>query len=69
MTSHEHHNGQHEGCGQCSEVNQRVQFAAKNKKTENGASKKPKGFIGRFLDRLTKANEREFGRGGPSCCH
>lgn len=30
--------------------------------------KKPKGIFGRFLDRLAKANEREFGSDGPSCC-
>jgi YHS domain-containing protein len=29
---------------------------------------KPKGWWGRYLDRLTKANDREFGEGGP-CCH
>jgi YHS domain-containing protein len=28
---------------------------------------KPKGPFGRFLDRLTKANEKVFGRHGPSC--
>ncbi|MBU4567216.1 MAG: YHS domain-containing protein [Proteobacteria bacterium] len=28
---------------------------------------KPKGWWGRFLDRLAKANEKEFGEGGPSC--
>ena len=28
---------------------------------------KPKGPFGRFLDRLTKANEKVFGRTGPSC--
>jgi YHS domain-containing protein len=27
------------------------------------------GPFGRFLHRLAKANEEEFGRGGPSCCH
>ena len=29
---------------------------------------KPKGRWGRFLDRLAKANEKEFGASGP-CCH
>jgi YHS domain-containing protein len=29
--------------------------------------KKPKGWIGRYLERLTKANQSEFGGGGPSC--
>ena len=28
---------------------------------------KPKGPFGRFLDRLTMANENVFGRHGPSC--
>ena len=32
-------------------------------------SVKRRGLIGRWLDRLTKANEREFGGNGPSCCH
>jgi YHS domain-containing protein len=30
---------------------------------------KPKGFFGRFLQRLAKSNEKAFGPGGPSCCH
>ena len=30
---------------------------------------KPKGFFARFLDRLARANQREFGQGGPGCCH
>jgi YHS domain-containing protein len=30
---------------------------------------KPKGFFGRFLERLAKTNEKTFGSGGPSCCH
>ncbi|MEW5726002.1 MAG: YHS domain-containing protein [Thermodesulfobacteriota bacterium] len=29
----------------------------------------PKGFIGRFLDRLARSNEKEYGSHGPSCCH
>jgi Cu+-exporting ATPase len=28
---------------------------------------KPKGPFGRFLDRLAKSNEKDFGRAGPSC--
>ena len=28
---------------------------------------KPKGHVGRFLERLTKANEKAFGRSGPPC--
>ena len=30
---------------------------------------RPKGFFGRFLDRLGKSNQETFGSGGPSCCH
>ena len=30
---------------------------------------KSKGFIGRYLDRLARSNEKEFGSGGPTCCH
>jgi YHS domain-containing protein len=28
---------------------------------------KPKGHAARFLERLTKANEKAFGRSGPPC--
>ena len=28
---------------------------------------KPKGHLGRFIERLTKANEKAFGRSGPPC--
>jgi YHS domain-containing protein len=30
---------------------------------------KPKGFFARFLDRLARTNQLEFGQGGPGCCH
>jgi YHS domain-containing protein len=30
---------------------------------------KSKGFFARFLDRLARSNQREFGHGGPGCCH
>jgi len=30
---------------------------------------KPKGVVGRFLERLARSNREEFGSGGPSCCH
>ncbi|MCB2187982.1 MAG: YHS domain-containing protein [Deltaproteobacteria bacterium] len=33
-----------------------------------GAYIKPKGWWRRYLDRLTRVNEREFGGKGP-CCH
>jgi YHS domain-containing protein len=29
---------------------------------------KPRNFVERFLDRLVRSNEREYGSGGP-CCH
>lgn len=32
-----------------------------------GCRAKPKGRWGRFLDRLARANEKEFGASGPSC--
>lgn len=34
-----------------------------------GGHPKPKGRWGRFLDRLARANAKEFGTSGPSCCH
>lgn len=34
-----------------------------------GCCAKPKGRWGRFLDRLAKANQKEFGSSGPSCCN
>jgi YHS domain-containing protein len=30
---------------------------------------KPKGVVGRFIERLARSNQQEFGSGGPSCCH
>lgn len=30
---------------------------------------RPKGWLGRFLERLAKANQEEFGRKGGHCCH
>ena len=33
-----------------------------------GRAAKPKGRWGRFLDRLAKANAKEFGSSGPTCC-
>lgn len=29
---------------------------------------KKKGWFGRFLDRMGKANEEQFGKSGPTCC-
>jgi YHS domain-containing protein len=37
----------------------------------SGATRRPtrrKGWWGRYLDRLAKANHKEFGRSGPTCC-
>ncbi len=28
---------------------------------------KPKGWLGRYMDRLARANEKTFGCGGPKC--
>ena len=30
---------------------------------------KKKGWFGRYLDRMAKVNEKEFGSQGPRCCH
>ena len=30
---------------------------------------KKKGRFARYLDRMAKINEKEFGSGGPRCCH
>jgi hypothetical protein len=29
---------------------------------------KKKGWFGRYLERMAKINEKEFGRTGPRCC-
>lgn len=29
---------------------------------------KKKGWFGRYLDRMAKINEKEFGKDGPHCC-
>ncbi len=29
---------------------------------------KKKGWFGRFLDRMGKANDEQFGKSGPTCC-
>ena len=29
---------------------------------------KPKSWLGRYLARMAKVNQKEFGSGGPSCC-
>jgi YHS domain-containing protein len=48
-----------EGCRRAFEKNPDQYLAAK-------ASKK-KGWFGRFLERMAKANEKEFGCAGPKC--
>ena len=30
---------------------------------------KKKGWFGKYLDRMAKINEKEFGKDGPHCCH
>jgi Cu+-exporting ATPase len=30
---------------------------------------KKNGWFGRYLDRMAKINEKEFGKEGPHCCH
>jgi len=30
---------------------------------------KKKGWFGRYLDKMAKINEKEFGKDGPHCCH
>jgi YHS domain-containing protein len=30
---------------------------------------KPKGLISRFLERLARSNQRQFGDKGAACCH
>jgi len=30
---------------------------------------KKKGWFARYLERMAKTNEKEFGRTGPKCCH
>jgi YHS domain-containing protein len=32
-------------------------------------SDKKKGWFGRFLDQMARANEEEFGQKGPRCCN
>lgn len=53
-------------------LNDRLYFfcapGCRDKFLAQGCCDKPKGRWGRFLDRLAKANEKEFGAAGP-CCH
>lgn len=68
MTAYNNQNSNNH-CSFCSGVNDRVRFSANQDKEESPTTRnKKKGFIGRFLERLEKANEKEFGSGGP-CCH
>jgi len=47
----------------------REAFEAHPQKYLDTTPPKRKGWLGRFLDRLGRANEEEFGKGGPRCCH
>ena len=44
-------------------------FEADPEKYLNPKPAKKKGWFGRYLDRMAKINEKEFGSQGPSCCH
>jgi YHS domain-containing protein len=46
----------------------REAFEGNPKKYLNSKTSR-KGWWGRFIDRLGKANEEEFGTNRPSCCH
>jgi len=48
-----------EGCLSAFEANPKKYLARK--------SPKRKGWFGRYLDRLARANEKEFGAAGPRC--
>jgi Cu+-exporting ATPase len=49
-----------EGCRKTFEANPRKYLKSK--------SSKNKGWFGRWLDSMGKANEKEFGSAGPKCC-
>ena len=44
-------------------------FDADPDKYLNPKPAKKKGRFRRYLDRMAKINEKEFGREGPHCCH
>ncbi len=45
----------------------REAFESNPKKYLEPKPAKRKGWLGRYLERLTKANEQQFGGGGPKC--
>ena len=47
----------------------RKAFEANPEKYLKHKHAKKKGWFGRYLERMTKINEKEFGKSGPSCCH
>lgn len=49
-----------EGCRKSFEQNPERYLKSKPAKT--------KGWFGRYLDRMAKVNEKEFGNEGPHCC-
>ena len=44
-------------------------FEADPEKYLHPKPEKKKGWFGRYLDRMAKINEKEFGKEGPHCCH
>ena len=52
----------------CAESCRRAFEADPNKYMDPKPVKK-KGWFGQWLDRMAKTNKKEFGGGGPRCCH
>ena len=52
----------------CAEACRRA-FEADPEKYLKPKPAKKKGLIGRYLDRLARTNQKEFGSAGPRCCH
>lgn len=47
----------------------RKAFEANPEKYLKHKHAKEKGWFGRYLERISKINKKEFGSKGPSCCH
>ena len=52
----------------CAEACRRA-FEADPEKYLTPRPTKKKGWFGKWLDRMAKSNEKEFGSAGPKCCH
>jgi YHS domain-containing protein len=52
----------------CAEVCRKA-FEANPEKYLKHKHAKKKGWFGRYLERMGKINEKEFGSIGPRCCH